>query len=45
MFECDCENCKHYEEHPFARETMDDWCNKHETFIENIDDCFEYLNE
>lgn len=24
-----CEDCIYYEEHPFAREAMYDWCNLH----------------
>lgn len=42
MYKCDCENCEYFEEHPFARETMDDWCNKHETFIKDVENCVDF---
>ena len=33
----DCEVCKHFEEHPFARETMDDYCNGYDMWMKDLD--------
>ena len=34
----DCEVCKHFEEHPFARETMDDYCNGYGKWMNDLND-------
>ena len=33
----DCEVCKYFEEHPYARETMDDYCNGYDKWFYELD--------
>ena len=32
----DCEVCKYFEEHPFVRETMDDYCNGYDKWMKDL---------
>ena len=32
----DCEICKYFEEHPFARETMEDYCNGYDKWFSEV---------